>query len=136
MATFNSTVRVRYGETDQMGFVYYGNYALYLEEARTEMLRSVGYTYKAMEEMGILLPVVNLNIRFKNAGKYDDLLKIETFIKGIPNRKIIFCSSIYNERNILLNKSEVVLVFMNKNNKVISCPKEIANALLKYVSKN
>lgn len=131
--TFEIQIRVRYGETDQMGFVYYGNYALYLEQARTEMLRSVGYTYKEMEEKGILLPVVNMDTRFIGSGKYDDLLTIRTYIKGIPNRKIIFYTEIFNEQEELLNKSEVILVFMNPKGKVISCPQDILDSLKKFV---
>lgn len=125
-------IRVRYGETDQMGFVYYGNFALYLEQARTEMLRSVGYTYKSMEEMNVMLPVVNMNIRFLQPAKYDDLLTIKTYLKEKPNRKLIYFSEIYNEKGILLNKSEIILVFMNKEGKVISCPEEIAEAISEY----
>ncbi|MFT4643935.1 MAG: acyl-CoA thioester hydrolase [Planctomycetota bacterium] len=131
--TFETQIRVRYGETDQMGFVYYGNYALYLEQARTEMLRSVGYTYKEMEEKGVLLPVVNMDTRFIGSGKYDDLLTIRTYIKGIPNRKIIFYTEIFNEQEELLNKSEVILVFMNPKGKVISCPQDILDSLKKFV---
>lgn len=132
---FENKIRVRYGETDQMGFVYYGNYALYLEQARTEMLRSVGFTYKAMEKMGVLLPVVNLNIRYKNSAKYDDLLTLKTHITTLSNRKIIFETFIYNEENILLNQSEVILVFMNKEGKINACPQEIIDALAQYVVK-
>lgn len=129
---FEHKIRVRYGETDQMGFVYYGNYPLYLEEARTEMLRSAGFTYKEMEALNVFLPVVNLNIRYKNAAKYDDLLRLKTYIKGKPNRKIIFETEIYNEANVLLNTSEVVLVFMDQHGKVSSCPENILTALAKY----
>ena len=131
---FETKIRVRYGETDQMGFVYYGNYALYLEEARTEMLRSVGFTYKEMEEMNVFLPVVNMNTRYRNAAKYDDLLTIKTIIKGSPTRKIIFETKIYNAQNLLLNESEVILVFMDKDNQIISCPENILSALSKYVT--
>lgn len=130
---FEIKIRVRYGETDQMGFVYYGNYALYFEQARTEMLRKVGFTYKEMEEMGIMLPVVQMNTRFKQSAKYDDLINIKSYLKEKPNRKIVFFHEIYNEENILLNKSEITLVFMNKEGKVISCPAEIVNALNKHV---
>lgn len=129
---FETQIRVRYGETDQMGFVYYGNYALYLEQARTEMLRSVGYNYKNMEAQNILLPVVNLNTRYTKAAKYDDLISLKTIIKAKPNRKIIFETEMYNEQNELLTKSEVILVFMNKDQKIISCPEEIVTALEKY----
>ena len=131
--SFEFQIRVRYGETDQMGFVYYGNYALYLEQARTEMLRSVAYSYKEMEAKGVLLPVVNMNTRFLGSAKYDDLLTLKTVIKGTPSRKIIFYTEIFNEQEVVLNKSEIVLVFMNPEGKVISCPNEIIVALEKYV---
>lgn len=130
---FELQLRVRYGETDQMGFVYYGNYALYLEQARTEMLRSLGYTYKDVEAKGILMPVVNMNTRFLSSAKYDDLLTLKTVIQGIPNRKIIFYTEIYNEQKQLLNKSEVILVFMDTKGKVVSCPEDIGIALSKHI---
>lgn len=130
---FEHKIRVRYGETDQMGFVYYGNFALYLEEARTEMLRSGGFSYKEMEAMNIFLPVVNLNIRYKSAAKYDDLLTLKTIIKGRPNRKIIFETQIFNQENELLNTSEVILVFMDKDQKVTTCPENIITALEYYI---
>ena len=130
---FELQIRVRYGETDQMGFVYYGNYALYLEQVRTEMLRSLGYTYKEMEDKGVLLPVANMNTRFISPAKYDDLLTLKTIIKGKPNRKIIFETQIFNEENQLLNTSEVVLVFMDAEHKVTTCPLNILTALEKYI---
>jgi len=133
---FEIEIRVRYGETDQMGFVYYGNYALYFEQARTEMLRNVGFTYKGMEEMGIMLPVVQMNTRFKLSAKYDDLITIKSYLKEKPNRKIVYFHEVYNEEKILLNKSEITLVFMNTGGKVISCPEDIADALNKFVKNN
>lgn len=129
---FEHKIRVRYGETDQMGFVYYGNYALYLEEARTEMLRSIGFSYKKLEAMNVFLPVVNLNIRYKNPARYDDLLQLKTVIKACPARTIVFETEIFNEQNILLNRSEVVLVFMDAEQNVTTCPEDITVALKKY----
>lgn len=76
--------RVRYGETDQMGVVYHGNYAQYLEMGRVEWLRSMGISYKAMEENGIMLPVISLNIKFKKSAVYDDLITVTTYIKKSP----------------------------------------------------
>ena len=85
---FENKLRVRYGETDQMGYVYYGNYAQFLEVARTELIRSIGLSYKQLEEMGIRLPVVNLNIAYRQAAKYDDLLRLCTQIKGDISKKL------------------------------------------------
>lgn len=108
-------IRVRYGETDQMGVVYYGNYALYIEQGRTEWLRALGITYKWMEEHGILLPVVHLSIDYKASAFYDDLLTIETELIELPNVKIQFLYRIYNERQELLVKAKTVLVFIDKS---------------------
>jgi acyl-CoA thioester hydrolase len=80
-------VRVRYSETDQMGVVYHGNYAQYFEMGRVEWLRNIGISYKWMEENGIMLPVVSLNINYKKPARYDDLLIVKTiFKKGYENR--------------------------------------------------
>lgn len=123
---FENTLRVRYGETDQMGFVYYGNYALYLEVARTELLRSVGLNYAELEAQGIQLPVVNLNINYRNAAKYDDLLLLSTWIDKDISKKIRFRTIIKNEKDKLIGEAEVTLVFVDiEKGKVMSCPKDL-----------
>ena len=114
MYSFETKIRVRYGETDQMSFVYYGVYAQYYEVGRVELLRSLGLTYKELEEMGFALPVVNLNINYKNPAYYDDELTIRTTIKELPLVKITFYYEMFNANNELLNIGEVVLVFVNK----------------------
>ena len=114
MYSFETKIRVRYGETDQMSFVYYGIYAQYYEVGRVELLRSLGVTYKELEEMGFALPVVNLNINYKKPAYYDDELTIRTTIKKLPSAKITFYYEMFNANNELLNIGEVVLVFVNK----------------------
>ena len=114
MYNFETRLRVRYGETDQMGFVYYGVYAQYYEVGRVELLRSIGISYKKIEAMGFALPVVNLNINYKKPAFYDDELIIKTTIKLMPTVKIIFDYETFNENGDLLNVGEVVLVFINK----------------------
>ena len=114
MYSFETKIRVRYGETDQMSFVYYGVYAQYYEVGRVELLRSLGVTYKKLEEMGFALPVVNLNINYKKPAYYDDELTIRTTIKKLPSAKITFYYEMLNANNELLNIGEVVLVFVNK----------------------
>ena len=114
MYSFETKIRVRYGETDQMSFVYYGVYAQYYEVGRVELLRSLGVTYKELEEMGFALPVVNLNINYKKPAYYDDELTIRTTIKKLPSAKITFYYEMLNANNELLNIGEVVLVFVNK----------------------
>ena len=114
MYSFETNIRVRYGETDQMSFVYYGVYAQYYEVGRVELLRSLNISYKALEELGFALPVVNLNINYKKPAFYDDLLTVRTTIKEMPSARITFYYETLNSQGELLNTGEVVLVFMNK----------------------
>jgi len=114
MYSFETQIRVRYGETDQMSFVYYGVYAQYYEVGRVELLRSLGLTYKELEKIGLTLPVVNLSINYKKPAYYDDELTIRTTIKELPSSKITFYYEMVNENNEMLNIGEVVLVFVNK----------------------
>ncbi len=108
------SVRVRYSETDQMGYVYYGNYARFYEIGRTELMRSMGIHYKSMEELGIIMPVVSLEVKYLRPAKYDDLIEIRTRIKKLNDNAIIFESLIYNEENQLLNRGIVRLCFLDK----------------------
>jgi acyl-CoA thioester hydrolase len=113
MISTDTFLRVRYGETDTMGYVYYGNYALYCEVGRTELMRSLGLTYKKLEEDGYMLPVINYNSNYYKSARYDDLLKITTSIQQKPGLKIIFHYDIYNEEGELINHSESTLGFMS-----------------------
>jgi acyl-CoA thioester hydrolase len=81
MKQFDVTVRVRYAETDQMGVVYHGNYAQYFEIGRVEWLRNLGVSYKQMEEMGVMLPVVSLTMNYKKSARYDELITVRTIFK-------------------------------------------------------
>jgi len=114
MYSFETKIRVRYSETDQMSFVYYGVYAQYYEVGRVELLRSLNVSYKALEELGFALPVVNLNISYKKPAFYDDLLTVKTTIKEMPSARITFYYEILNSKGELLNTGEVVLVFIDK----------------------
>lgn len=106
-------IRVRYAETDQMGVVYYANYAIYYEVARVETLRALGTTYKAMEDSGVMLPVLELKIKYIRSAKYDDELTIVTTIEEMPNTRIRFTYKSYNADGVLLNVGETTLVFVN-----------------------
>ncbi|MEX0315746.1 MAG: acyl-CoA thioesterase [Allomuricauda sp.] len=122
--------RVRYAETDQMGLVHHGNYAQYLEMGRIEWLRSIGTSYRAMEENGIILPVISLQINYKKSALFDDLLTVESTIKKLPLVKIEFDYKIHNESNELLATANTVLAFMDKKtNKPIKCPDYILEKL-------
>lgn len=105
--------RVRYGETDQMSFVYHGNYAQYFEMGRIEWLRKLGISYKKMEETGIMLPVINLNTNYIKPAKYDDLLTLKTTLINKPLVKIKFEFEIHNQNNELLTTANVTLAFIN-----------------------
>lgn len=113
MFTDETIVRVRYAETDQMGYVYYGNYALYYEVGRAEALRNIGFTYKKLEEMGIMMPVLENKSKYILAGKYDELLTIKVAIPKMPMVKIIVKCDIYNNQNQLINQGETILAFIN-----------------------
>ena len=106
--------RVRYGETDQMGFMYYGNYCMYYEIARAEMIRDYGYSYNELEKDGILMPIVKVNSKYLRPAKYDDLITIETEIKSLDQLPFLtFTHQLYNEENKLIHKGEVTLVFVD-----------------------
>ena len=117
MYSFETKLRVRYGETDQMGYVYYGVYAQYYEVGRVELLRSLGVSYKELEEEGFALPVVNFEINYKKAAHYDDELIIRTTIKELPSARITFHYETFNTEMELLNSGKVVLVFVEKKSK-------------------
>ena len=131
MKTTTTTLRVRYGETDKMGIVYYGNYATYLEQGRTEWLRDMGFSYKWMEDNGIHLPVVELNIKYKAPARYDDILTITTRLKKIPTYRIDFIYEIHNQEGQLLITGETSLVFVNSiTNKLQKAPAYLVKKLL------
>jgi|SRR5690554_2725707 len=121
-------LRVRYGETDQMGYCYYGNYAQYFEVGRVEALRKVGMTYKQLEEMGYMLPVSTLNIKYFSPAFYDDLLTIITKITEQKGVRLVFEYEIYNESKKLLVTADTMLVFVNKSTmKPTTPPKEFVD---------
>ncbi|MEY4049695.1 MAG: hypothetical protein RL262_529 [Bacteroidota bacterium] len=134
MYEFNTQVRVRYAEADPMNVVYYGNYAQYFEVGRVESLRNLGISYKGIEDMGIMLPVVELNIKYLRPAKYDDLLTIKSQIKELPtDHKIIFDQEIYNEEGKLLTIGKVKLYFMDsKLGKRASMPSSMLEKLSSY----
>ena len=133
---FNSetTIRVRYSETDQMNVVYHGNYAQYFEVARSEAIREMGFTYKEMEEMGIVMPIVELHTKFLRPARYDDLLTIKTQLRELPTgHRIEFHHEVYNEEGKLLTIGRVVLYFLDAKTMARSVmPAAIANHLLPY----
>ena len=117
------TIRVRYGETDPMKYVYYGNYAEYLEVARVELFRSLGIPYQEIENQGIWLPVSEFSIKYLKPAFYDELLEIHTYIKKIPGVRIEFDYEIYNSSKEKISEAKTTLFFLDSaKNKVVKCP--------------
>ena len=123
-------IRVRYGETDQMGYVYYGNYASYFEVARVESLRQLGLTYKELEAMGVMMPVLENKSRYLSPALYDDLLKVITTIRVKPSVRIAFEYEIFNGQGKLIHQGETLLAFVQKNSGRPCRPPEIFQKLL------
>lgn len=130
MKSHKTFVKVRYAETDQMGVVHHGNYPQYLEIARLEWLDTLGISYKIMEQEGIMLPVYELNLKYIKPVTFDDKLTIETRLHEMPNVKIIFDYSIFNQQGDLVTSATSVLVFMDsKTRRPIRCPEYILEKL-------
>jgi len=123
-------IRVRYSETDKMGYVYYGNYPQYYEVARSEMMRSLDFTYKQLEDSGILMPVIAMEIKYKKPAIYDDLLTIRTTLKKNPIIKAHFIYEVFNDKGELLNTGSTTLVFVDaKTRKPCKAPQYFYDAL-------
>ncbi len=127
-------VRVRYAETDQMNVVYYGNYAQYFEVGRVESIRQLGYTYKDMEASGVIMPVVDLHVKYLRPATYDDLLTVKTQIRELPtDHRIEFHQDVYNERGKMLTSGKVTLYFLEADTrKKTNMPEEMRKALEPY----
>lgn len=123
-------IRVRYGETDQMGVVHHGNYALYLEMGRIEWLRKMGISYKKMEESGLMLPVISMSLNFKKSACYDDVINVKTQLKKRPTAKIEFEYEITDEKGQIITTANVVLAFIDmKTNRPVRAPKYILDVI-------
>jgi acyl-CoA thioester hydrolase len=122
--------RIRYAETDQMGYAHHGNYAQYFEMGRTELLRQANISYKKMEEDGLILPVYSMNTRYIKPAKYDDQLILKTFLKEKPSARIIFHYEIYNDQKELICQAETTLVFVDTSkNRPVKIPQELLKKL-------
>jgi len=123
MYSYSTKIRVRYGETDQMGYMYYGNYAQYYEVGRVEMLRSLGMSYSSMEADGIMMPVLELKCKYIKPALYDQEITVKTIIKTLPGIRIFFEYELYNEKEELINIGATTLVFVDmKKNKPTNPP--------------
>ena len=130
MFEYTSKIRVRYGETDQMGYMYYGNYAEFYEVGRVEMLRSLGMTYSAMEASGIMMPVLELKCKYLKPALYDEEISVKVIMDKMPGIKIHFRYELYNPANELINTGETLLAFINmKTNRPCFPSEEFINKL-------
>jgi acyl-CoA thioester hydrolase len=126
-------IRVRYADTDQMGYVYYGNYARYYEIGRVEALRSLGFHYKMMEDDGVMMPVYENTSRFLKPARYDDLLTIKVTIRDVPSARVIFEYEITNQDGVLLNVGKTTLVFQRKDTgRLCVAPRYLLEKLFAY----
>jgi len=124
MFSHSTKIRVRYADTDQMGYMYYGNYAEFYEVGRVEMLRSLGMTYKSMEDSGIIMPVTELKCKYIKPALYDEEITVKVIIETMPALRIIFKYELYNEKKELINLGETTLVFINKEKNRPCMPSE------------
>ncbi|WP_420573099.1 acyl-CoA thioesterase [Kordia sp.] len=130
MRSHEIKTRIRYAETDQMGVVYHGNYVQFIEMGRTEWLRALGISYKEMEEMGVMLPVISIQINYKKSAYYDDVLTVKTKLKKLPSVKIEFEYEIFNEKDEIITFGNTVLAFINmKTNRPMKCPMHLIEKL-------
>lgn len=135
MFVFETKIRVRYADTDQMGYMYYGNYATFYEVARTEMLRSLGMTYKSMEADGVMMPVLELKTKYIKPALYDEEIRIKVIINKMPGVRILFHYELFNEKDELINIGETTLVFVDmKRNKPCMPPPNFLEKIGIYFS--
>ena len=132
----STQIRVRYAETDQMNIVYHGNYAQYFEVGRAESIRQLGFTYRDMEESGVIMPIVELHCKYIRPAHYDDLLTIKTILKELPiDHRIEFHQEVYNESGKLLTTGRVVLYFLDvKTKEKTTLPEILFNKLKPFFS--
>jgi acyl-CoA thioester hydrolase len=125
--------RVLYGDTDNMGFVYYGNYPRLFERGRTEAIRELGISYKGMEEIGVGMPVRDMKVRYFKPAHYDDHLLIKTTVEKLPEARIEFKYDIFNEESVLINSGETTLVFLDlKTMRPTRAPEYLLEKLRQY----
>lgn len=133
MFEHSTKIRVRYAETDQMGYMYYGNYAQYYEVGRVEMLRSLGMTYRSMEQSGVMMPVLDMKCKFIKPALYDEELTVNVIVEKMPGIRMHFRYELFNEKNELINLGETTLVFVDmKKNKPCLPGKEFLDKISVY----
>ncbi len=125
-----TTLRPRYNEVDQMGYVYHANYVAYCHQARTEMMRKYGINDKRLEDHNIMMPVIEMNLKYHNPSGYDELLTITTTIKKLPVVRFHFNFEFHNQKNELICSATSTVVFVDsETRKPMRVPKMVEDAL-------
>lgn len=134
MFEHKTSIRVRYGETDQMGFVYYGDYAEFFEVGRVEALRSLGFPYRRLEEEGVMLPVHDMQVTYHQPARYDDLITVRTIIQVMPSVRIVFRYEVLSPSGELLTDARTTLVFVDRATmRPCRAPKDLLVALAVHI---
>ena len=133
MYSHSIEIRVRYGETDKMGYLYYGNYAEYYEVGRVETIRTLGLSYKELEDSGISMPVLDLQSTFVKPAHYDDVLTVKTTITAMPMVRCMFSYEITNQKDETINFGKTTLFFFDmKRRKPCRAPWELTEKLAQF----
>ncbi len=133
MVKSESKIRVRYAETDRMGYAYYGNYSTYFEVARVEALKKLGISYRSLEDSGIMLPVLEYRVKYFKPAYYDDELRIETVIDKMPAARIHFSYKTFTEDGEQINEAETTLVFVDvESGKPVKAPDRVIEVLREH----
>lgn len=133
MISHKTAIRVLYSDTDQMGIAHHSNYLKYYETARWELFRSLGVSYKSIEERGYMLPVIKLSSRYVKAIHYDDQITIESSLKSLKGARVWFTYKLYNSIGELVNEGETELAFVKKENmKPCPVPEFILDVILAH----
>jgi len=129
-------IRIAYADTDLMGYVYYGNYATFYERGRTELIRSLGLSYKEMEKLGVMMPVRTVTSEFLKPAYYDDLITIKTIVSEVPTSRMTFNYEIYNQNSVLLHKASTTLIFLDvEKRKPVRAPQFLLDKIKDYFEK-
>ena len=133
MITHDTQIRVLYRDTDKMGVVYHANYIVFYEAARNEMFRAIGLPYTLLEKMNIVMPIVEVESKYKAPAYYDNLLTVRSTIKELPIARAVVEYEVFNEAGTLLNTGKTVLGYVNTERmRPCRAPKEFLDALEKY----
>jgi len=136
MIVSKSKIRIRYDEVDKMGYVYHGNYAKYYHISRTELLRKIEISDRELETHDILLPVIELNIKYLKPVFYDDIITIQTTLQKIPASRLVFHHEVYSDTNEIINRATSTVAFVDINTrKPMKAPQFIVNKIKSYIEK-